>query len=195
MINFYEMRRLCRMRVFAICLAGPLWFNPAPTQSGDFGQRANHEEKYSASLVVTPSAKSPKYLKYQDGRQQVLYSAECEYPAEDVLSFIRAELKKRRWKPLPQDFLNPDIPSSHQRGWTFFEDHTQKPWTGVYAWDADWENDSHDIVEYALRYESPDNSTRNLKNLQVVALFIPADIAANMKHGAENSKSDRKPEL
>jgi hypothetical protein len=65
----------------------------------------------------------------------------------------------------------------------------------VYAWNADWENGSHDIVVYALRYESPDNSTRNLKNLQVMALFIPADIAAKMKHDAENSKSERKSKL
>jgi len=187
------MRGLCRLRVVAIYLAGSLSFNPAPAQSSDFGQRANDEEKYSASLILAPSAKSPKYIKYQDGRQQVIYSTESEYPAKDVLSFISAELKKRGWRPLPQDFLNPHIPSSHQRGWTFFEDHTQKPWTGVYAWNADWENGFHDIVVYVLRYESPDNSTRNLKNLQVLALFIPADIVAKMKHDAENSKSEKKP--
>jgi hypothetical protein len=163
---------------------------PSPVESSGFGQRAD-EEKYSASLVVAPLAKSPKYLKYQDGRQQVVYASESEYPAEDVLSFISTELKKRGWKPLPQDFLNPDIPSSHQRGWTFFEDHTQKPWKGVYAWNADWENGSHDIVVYALRYESPDNSTRNLRNLQVIALFIPAEIAAKMKRDVVNSKGEK----
>jgi hypothetical protein len=175
------------MRIVAVCLAGSLWFNPALIQSSDFGQKANDEEKYSASLVVVPLAKSPKYSKYQDGRQQVIYSTESEYPAEDVLPFISAELKTRGWKPLPQDFFNPDTPSSHQRGWTFFEDHTQEPWTGVYAWNADWENDSHDIVVYVLRYESPDNSTRNLRNLQVIELFIPADIAAKMRRDAVNA--------
>jgi hypothetical protein len=65
----------------------------------------------------------------------------------------------------------------------------------VYAWNADWENGSHDIVVYVLRYESPDNSTRNLKNLQVIALFIPADIATKTKRHAENSKSERKSKL
>jgi hypothetical protein len=180
------------MRVVAVCLAGSLLFNPALVRSSDFEQKANDEEKYSASLVVVPLAKSPKYLKYQDGRQQVIYSTESEYPAEAVLSFISAELKKRGWKPLPQDFFNPDIPSSHRRGWTFFEDHTQEPWTGVYAWNADWENGSHDIVVYVLRYESPDNSTRNLKNLQVIELFIPSDIAAKMRRDAVNAKDERK---
>ena len=168
-------------------------WEPDRAQPRDFAQRANAEQKYSASLVVVPSAKSPKYLKYQDGRQQVIYATESEYPAEDVLSFISAEFRKRGWRPLPQDFFNPDIPSSHQRGWTFFEDHTQKSWTGVYAWNADWENDSHDIVVYSLRYDSPDNSTRNLKNLQVIALFIPAEIAAKMKRDAANFKAGREP--
>ena len=186
------------MCVVAICLAGSLSLilgSLAPVNSSDFGQRANNEQKYSASLVVTPLAKSPKYFKYQDGRQQVVYATESEYPAENVLSFISAELGKQGWKPLPQDFFNPDIPSSHQRGWTFFEDHSQTPWTGVFAWSADWENGSHDIVLYSLRYESPDNSTRNLKNLQVIALFIPAEIAARMKRDAANSKGEKGPKL
>lgn len=183
------------MCTVAVCLAGTLSFvlgSPARVQSRGFAQRrANDDQKYSASLVVVPSAKSSKYLKYQDGRQQVIYATESEYPAEGVLSFISAELRKRGWGPLPQDFFNPDIPSSHQRGWTFFEDHAQKPWTGVYAWNADWENGSHDIVVYALRYDSPDNSTRNLKSLQVIALFIPAEIAAKMKRDAASFKGGR----
>ncbi len=62
------------MRVVAVFLAGSLLFNPALVQSSDFGQKANDEEKYSVSLVVAPSAKATKYLKYQDGRQQVIYS-------------------------------------------------------------------------------------------------------------------------
>jgi len=45
---------------------------------------------------------------------------------------------------------------------------------------ADWENGTHDMTEYALRYESPDNSSRNLKNLHLVALLIPANIAAKI---------------
>jgi hypothetical protein len=184
--------------VIATCVSGsvfPILGNTALAQVSGSGRGANDEQKYSASLVVAPFAKSPNYLKYPDGRQQVIYTTESEYPAEDVLSFIRVELKKRGWKPLPQDFFNPDTPSSHQYGWTFFEDHTQKPWTGVYAWSADWENVPHDITTYVLRYESSDNSTRNLKNLQVTALFMPAEIAAKMKRDGEHFRRERKPKL
>jgi hypothetical protein len=198
MINSLYMGRLCRICVIATCVSGsllPILGNTSLAQVSGSGQGAKDEQKYSASLVVAPFSKRPNYLKYPDGRQQVIYNTESEYPAEDVLSFIRVELKKREWKPIPQDFFNPDMPSSHQRGWTFFEDHTQKPWTGVYAWNADWENVSHDITTYVLRYESPDNSTRNLKNLQVIALFIPAEIAAKMKRDGENFKRERKPKL
>jgi hypothetical protein len=169
--------------------------NTALAQTSGSGQGGNDEQKYSVSLVVAPFAKSPKYLKYSDGRQQVIYATESEYPAEDVLSFIGVELKKQGWKPLPEDFLNPGSPSSLQRGWTFYEDQTRIPKTGVFAWDADWENGQHDITSYVLRYESPNNSTRNLKNLQVIALFIPREIAAKMKSDAEKFKRDRKPNL
>ena len=151
-------------------------------------ERGNDRQKYSESLLVSPSAKNPNCLKYPDGRQQLTYTTEIPYPAEDLLAFLRAELQKRGWKPLLESYFNPGTPSSLQRGWTFVEDHTQQPWMGVYGWGADWENSTHDLTEYVLRYEAPDNSTRNLRSLQVIALFIPANIAAKMKHSAEPRK-------
>jgi hypothetical protein len=102
-------------------------------------------------------------------------------PTKKKSSFISAELRKQGWKPLPQDFLDPDITCSRQRGWTFFEDHTQKPWKGVYEWKAHWDNSAHEIVIYMLSYNAPTNSTRNLNNLQGIALFIPADTTAKMR--------------
>ena len=156
-------------------------------------QRPDDGQKYSTSLVVAPLARALKYLTYPDGRQQVIYTTESEYPAKDVLSFIMAELKKQGWKPLPQDFLNPDIPSSYDRGWDFFEDGGQKPSIGVYAWNADWENGHQDITRYVLRYSSPKNSTRDLKNLQVIALYIPSEIAAKMKQDSDRMKRDPEP--
>jgi hypothetical protein len=149
--------------------------------TGCFKQHGHDQQKYSDSLLVAPFAKTPKYLIYPDGRQHLIYTTETPYPADDLLSFLRTELQKRGWKPLPEDFFNPGTPSSLERGWTFFEDHTQQPWTGVYAWSADWENDTHDLTEYVLRYEAPYNSTRNLRNVRVIALFIPANIEAKMK--------------
>jgi len=152
---------------------------------------ANIGEKYSASLLVAPFAKEPKYFKYPDGRQQLTYMIETEYPAQGVLSFLRKELARNGWKPLPHNFFAPDTPSSFQRGWIFIEDHTQTPSTGVYGWGADWENGSHDITSYSLKYESPTNSTRNLKNLQVLALYMPAAVATKMKQNFDKIKRER----
>ena len=154
-------------------------------------ERGNNRQKYSESLLVAPSAKNPNYVIYPDGRQQVTYTVEIPYPAEDVLAFLKTELQKRGWKPLPENYFNPGTPSSLQRGWIFVEDHTKQPWTGSYGWGAEWENSAHDLTEYSLRYDALDNSTRNLRNLQVIALFIPADITAKMKHSVEPKNQAR----
>lgn len=138
----------------------------------------DNQQKYADSLLVAPAAIKPTFHAYPDGRQQVIYTIETSYPAEDVLAFLKTELQKRGWKALPESFFNPGLPSGIQRGWAFFEDHTQQPSTGVYAWSADWENSSNDITEYVLQYNAPNNSTYGLKNLQVTAIFQPANVAA-----------------
>jgi len=161
--------------------------------AGGSGQGAEDGQKYSDSLLVAPFSKNPEFLKYPDGRQQLIYANENEYPAEDVVSFLRRELKKRGWKLLPQYFDNPDKPSSYRRDWEFIEDQTQSPSKATWQWAADWENGSHDITRYFLEYESPTNSPLDSKSLQVIALYIPAEIAAKMKRDAENFKRDRKP--
>jgi hypothetical protein len=159
-----------------------------PFALGRSQQAKDGRQKLSDSLLVAPSGQKPNYLTYPDGREQLIYTIEIAYPAENLLSFLKTELQKRSWKPLPEDFFNPGMPSSIRRGWSFFEDHTQQPWTGVFVWSADWENSTRDITQYVLRYESPDNSTRDLKNLQVIALFIPANIAAKMKSSVRPRK-------
>jgi hypothetical protein len=146
-------------------------------------------------LLVAPFSKRPEYLRYPDGRQQLIYANENEYPAEDVLSFLRRELKKRGWKPLTQDFFNPEKPSSERSGWEFMEDQTQKTSKATWLWSAEWENGSQDITMYFLKYESPTNSPLDSKNLQVTALYIPAEVAAKMKRDAEKFKHDRNPNL
>lgn len=139
------------------------------------------EEKYPPSLVVVSPTKNQKYVRYPDGREQLTYLIEAEYPAERVLPFIKGELKKQGWEPLPNDFLNPGIPSSIQRGWTFFQDQTQSPATFVWQWSVDWKNATNDITSYTLAYQATTNSTRNLNDLHVAALFIPAEIATKIQ--------------
>jgi hypothetical protein len=54
----------------------------------------------------------------------------------------------------------------------------------VRAWGAQWENGAHDILEYGLEYRCPGNlcsSTYDLRDLQVIAIHIPADLAKRIK--------------
>lgn len=62
-------------------------------------------------------------------------------------------------------------------------------------WQADWQNGRHEIVTYRLEYQCPDNlcaSTRDLRDLHVIAIYIPAKLAERMKSLAPSrSKSNQ----
>jgi hypothetical protein len=157
-----------------------------------YGQAAG-DDKHSDSLVVVTGGISPIFVNYSDGRQQVTYTCEAEYPAADVLAFISKELEVNDWKPLKDDFLNPGSASSRVSGWTDFEDGTKHPSTHVFQWVADWENEAHDIVRYGLEYRSPVASTRDLRTLRVQALYIPAAIVTEMKQAVAAEMAKQPP--
>jgi hypothetical protein len=90
---------------------------------------------------------------------------------------------------------NPEKPSSERSGWEFMEDQTQKPSKATWQWSAEWENGYQDITMYFLKCESPTNPPLDAKNLQVTALYIPAEIAAKMMRDGEKFKQDRNPKL
>jgi hypothetical protein len=132
---------------------------------------------------VARGATEVKQTRWQ-GHDQILYRVQASYPATEVLRTITVRLRQLGWKPLKEDWLNPGLPSSHVRGWTYYEDETKKPATSVRAWGAEWENGDHDILEYDLYYRCPGNlcsSTFDLHDLQVVAIYIPADLAERTK--------------
>ncbi|MGH9729637.1 MAG: hypothetical protein ACRD4V_13755 [Candidatus Acidiferrales bacterium] len=141
---------------------------------------------YSDSLIVVPNAHDPQFRKYPDGRQQVVYTIDVEYPAKRVLRYVSAKLGNKGWKPLRHDFLNPQTPSSLVRGWQETENETQKPSVEVRSWDADWENTGHDVTEYDLeyRFRYPKAGSPDPKKLQVIALYIPAAAVSKMESKA-----------
>ena len=147
-------------------------------------QQSKHAAETRPSFfVVTRGATEVKQRRWQ-GEDQILYRIQASYPAADVLRTITVRLRQLGWKPLKEDWLNPGLPSSHVRGWTYFEDETTKPATSVRAWQADWENGAHDILTYDLKYRCPGNlcsSTYDLHDLQVIAIHIPADLAKQIR--------------
>jgi hypothetical protein len=101
-----------------------------------------------------------------------------------VLRTISTRLEQAGWQPLKEDWLNPGLPTSHVRGWVYFEDSTTQPSTSVRGWNGDWKNSAHDILTYMLEYRCPGNlcsSTRDLRDLRVIAIHIPADLAEQIR--------------
>lgn len=145
-------------------------------------------------FVIVPRATGVKQSVFQ-GHDQIIYHVQVDYPADNVLDEITGRLKQLGWEPLKEDFLNPGLPTSQVRGWTYFVDSTKKPATSVHSWDGEWQNSSHDILNYILTYECPENlcsSTANLHDLRIVAIRIPADLAKRMQDSIPHDERQRK---
>jgi len=142
-----------------------------------FAQRAD-KSRHPDSLITVQWATKPIYTDQPRGGTALTYTVPESYPADDAITFIREALRKKGWKPLKEDFMNPGLPTSESRGWDQFDDATHQPPTHVYQWMGDWENNAHDITRYSFEYFS------NLRVLHVAALYIPADTAAQMKRDA-----------
>jgi hypothetical protein len=150
-----------------------------------------------AVLIVYPNAKDVNTHTEPNGQVSMIYRVDQNYPAQEILNHLKEVLMAKRWTPLMTDWLNPDIPSSHARGWTKWIDGTVTPNTRVHQWFAEWKNDKGDIVLYELRYDSrldsysqmtkpPDNS-----RLRVTGIFVPRELAVNMRELAVKFQSEK----
>lgn len=141
-------------------------------------------------FVVVPHATDLKQSEFE-GHDQLIYRVETDYPASDVLDIIKTQLRDLGWKPMKYDWLNPDIPSSLTRGWSYFEDRTTNPPSTVWSWTANWTNEKGDVLEYLLEYRCPGNgcaSTANLHTLRVIELHFPAKLADKIKRSIPKEK-------
>jgi hypothetical protein len=143
------------------------------------------------ALVIYPAAKEVK--RQQIGETwQVYYEVPIAYPADPVLKHIGASLAKAGWQPLPSDFLNPHLPSSHQTGWGSFVDATTKPNTKVHQWLAQWKNPQGEVVFFALQYRYEEKGTPDLNTLRVYASHSPRQIAELQSKAAGASQPSNK---
>lgn len=144
-------------------------------------------------FVVVPGATETGHSTFL-GKDQLWYRVQASYPAADVLRIITGRLKTMGWTALEEDWLNSGLPSSHVRGWVYYEDHATQPTTSVRVWQGDWQNGAHDILTYRLEYRCPDNlcaSTRDLNDLRVIAIYTPAKLAKQMKSSGSGKRTDR----
>ena len=144
-------------------------------------ERAASAARHADALVIARFAGDISFTR-SGAQQQMRYVVQDEFPAEDVLAFIRTELARRNWKPLRNEFLNPSQPSSHLRGWV--ESGAVRRWT------AQWQDDSHDIVSYTLEYRD-DRGVPDLKTLHVTGVYMPAEVAAQARAQAQTSLATR----
>ncbi|MEW6077986.1 MAG: hypothetical protein AB1724_09250 [Thermodesulfobacteriota bacterium] len=131
---------------------------------------------YSDSLIILNGASNVRYEKL-NGTDQVYYKVYAEYPANENIAELNRRLDAKGWKQLKTDWLNPEIPTSHVRGWTDFVDGTTKPNQKVYSWNSDWTNSNEDMLIFTLRYSHPLEETPNRNELNVIGIFIAEKLA------------------
>lgn len=147
------------------------------------------------SLIVIKGASKPKQF-YVRGMDQIVYRVEEKFPAKDAIHTIFQHLKKKGWQPLQQQYLYPDLPSSHVLGWTFYEDKRVGYTSFVFEWSADWKDKNNNIVTYSFRYRDPAkkyaHKTYILKptnsDLYIAASYMPEKVAQNIRESAKRKK-------
>ena len=118
-----------------------------------------------------------------NGMDQVRYKVFANYPASEIIKQIDSKLENTGWKFLEKDFMNPDIPTSHIRGWSSYIDGTKNPEREVHVWSSDWKNQKGDVLSYSFKYSYPMKKKEDylilnkLFNLEVLSIFVRSDIA------------------
>lgn len=173
------------MRVISIFLA--LFCTVAPCLADPPETYDKKPSSFPDDLILLPGAKNIRYYEL-GGSFQLIYEITSDYPATETIKTISEELGKRRWHPLKEDYLNPGVASSHAIGWTDFQDLTRTPLRQVHQWLADWENEQGAVLIYGLRYEYEYGKAKDLKNLMVISIFVPPDIAKQQREWALQQK-------
>jgi hypothetical protein len=99
------------------------------------------------------------------GHEQIRFAHTERYPAVNLINTLNTEIEALGWTQRDLSYLNPDLPTSHVRGWTQFVDVSGDEELSVHQWMGEWENGSGDVVVYVLRYSYPRNGDPDLDNL------------------------------
>jgi hypothetical protein len=168
-------------------IAGLLTLSVVASSCGQSGVSA--KTGLPPELLVPSSATSVKARSERDAAA-VEFELAAPYPATEFLGRVGTHLQKLGWRPTESDFLNPEVPSSHVRGWTYFYDRTASPPGGVHQWLGDWRNGAGDWVSYALRYSSPSSgglhemAAPTTGIVKVTAIRVPSATAKAMAASA-----------
>jgi len=146
--------------------------------------------KLPPELIVRKGATDVRMQKRTDGGVELSYRVLEQFPADSLLSELKAALPAERWRPLTENWLNPGTSSGDARGWTSFFDTTKTPPKLVHVWSGGWQDSQGNLVEYAVTYESrerpagswsapPDDSAA-----MVTALALPTAAVERLRRAA-----------
>lgn len=147
------------------------------------------------ALIVLTGANHPKRF-YVRGMDQIVYRLQEKFPATQAIHDISQQLETKGWQPLKEQYLHPELPSSHAIGWTFYEDKRIGYTSFVFEWSADWKDKQNNIVTYSFRYRDPAKKyaqkTYILKptnsDLYVAASYMPEKVARTIRESAGKYK-------
>lgn len=129
------------------------------------------------SLFVPDGASGVRYYRLY-GSYQVEYRVNECHPCRQFIEAMVRWMTKNEWRRLEYNYLNPRIKSNHAKApggiWDHFIDEHGK---SVYQWLEDWEDAKGDVVTYGLRYRANFGAEENRCVLEVVVIYIPAEIA------------------
>jgi hypothetical protein len=135
-------------------------------------------------LVVVGGGTGVQRVDEYDG--VVRYTVREPYPATHTLDAISTVLKNSGWQPVQEDLLNPGVRSSHERGWTDYEQDDRH----VFQWLAAWRNNGGDVVQYTLRYRVKGNTapTGSDATVEVIAIHMTAKTLGDFKRQMRDVK-------
>lgn len=146
-IGFTVAMILITLLRFSIPILGPFRFFPYPKET-----------------TILP-AEFPDYLRAPDGASQVRYRGgenpylefviHEAYPAADTISYMSDRFEQAGWIKLDYDVMNPNLESSHLKGWynpaeywlgLDNKDEESKCDKGLRQWEAWWTNNKDEIL-------------------------------------------------
>jgi len=134
----------------------------------------------SSGLVEAPSAVEVRRSERKNIKD-IFYKVHEVYPAKATLGFIKTKLESTGWVPLAEDYLNPDLASSHAGGWDAeFTDETKSPRQDVVQWLAQWQDKLGNIAQYSLQYRNDEGKPRNREVVEVIGSVLPMEVVLKM---------------
>lgn len=136
--------------------------------------------KCTDELVLVPDSKSV-VCTLEGRRQTMTYDLEEPWPAVRTLGVVRAEMRKRNWTPLREDFVNPGMRSSHLAGWRSLEEDGRT----IRQWLAQWSGPDGRVAWYELLYSSARGESKLPSLLKVNAALLDREEAAAAREQAQ----------